>query len=143
VGDGTGLPDGFIACGIGAKDGDRLPGTTKNDASMTLTYTQALSAPRKIIYTLNANYRGASLNSLGTISNSFSPIELDAYTIVNASVLFQVTDHVRVSLHAANLLDKRAVLGAPQRGVEFLGNLANIYTINRPREISLRLAYEW
>ncbi len=143
VGDGSGLPDGFTPCGIGAKDGDRLPGTTKNDASMTLTFTQSLAAPRRIIYTLNANYRGASLNSLGTIANNFSPTELAGYTVVNASALLQVTQHVRVSLHAANLFDKRAVLGAPQRGVNFLGNLANVYTINRPREVSLRLAYEW
>jgi len=35
------------------------------------------------------------------------------------------------------------VLGAPQRGVEFLGNLANAYSINRPREISIRMSYDW
>lgn len=143
VGDGTGLPEGFVSCGIAGRDGDRLPGTTKNDASLTLTYTQKLASTRKVIYTVNGNYRGAVLNSLGTIANDFTPVQLSGYTLVNASASLQVTDHLRVGLNASNLFDKRAVLGAPQRSLEFLGNLANVYTINRPRELSLRLSYDW
>ena len=54
-----------------------------------------------------------------------------------------LNEHLRIGLFGSNLLDKRAVLGAPQRGVEFLGNLANVYSINRPREISLRVSYDW
>ncbi len=143
VGDGTGLPGGYIACGIVGRDGDRLPGTTKNDASATLTYTQPFDGQRRLIYTLNANYRGASLNSLGTIANNFTPIELSGYTLVNGSVSLQASAHLRIGAYVSNLFDKRAVLGAPQRGVEFLGNLANVYTINRPREVSLRVSYDW
>ena len=33
--------------------------------------------------------------------------------------------------------------GAPQRIVPFLGNLANLYSINRPTEVSLRVSYDW
>jgi len=142
VGDGTGLPGGYIACGIQGRDGDRLPGTTKNDASATLSYTQPIGT-RKILYTVNANYRGSSLNSLGTIANDFTPVELAGYTLVNGSISLQATDHLRIGAYVSNLFDKRAVLGAPQRGVEFLGNLAEIYTINRPRELSLRVSYDW
>jgi outer membrane receptor protein involved in Fe transport len=143
VGDGTGNPNGFIACGIQGLNGERLPGTTENDGSATLSYTQALGSQRKIVYTLNANYRGSTLNSLGTIANNFTPTELPGYTLVNASVSESLTEHLRLGVYGSNLLDKRAVLGAPQRGVEFLGNLANAYTINRPREISLRVSYDW
>ena len=95
------------------------------------------------MYTLNADYRGSTLNSLGTIANNFTPMTLPGYTLINASVNEALNEHLRVGVYGSNLLDKRAVLGAPQRGVEFLGNLANVYSINRPREISLRVSYEW
>jgi iron complex outermembrane recepter protein len=143
VGDGTGNPNGFIPCGIQGLNGERLPGTTQNDGSATLSYSQALASARKIIYTVNANYRGSVLNSLGTIANNFTPVELPGYTLLNASVGTTLTDHLRVGLYGTNLLDKRAVLGAPQRGVAFLGNLANVYSINRPRELSVRVSYDW
>ena len=143
VGDGTGNPNGFIPCGIQGLSGERLPGTTQNAGSATLSYTQSLAQPRKIIYTLNANYRGSTLNSLGTIANNFTPVTLAGYTLVNASISASLGQHLRIGLFGSNLLDKRAVLGAPQRGVEFLGNLANVYSVNRPREISVHLSYDW
>jgi iron complex outermembrane recepter protein len=143
VGDGTGNPNGFIPCGIQGLSGERLPGTTQNSGSATLSYTQSLAQPRKIIYTLNANYRGSTLNSLGTIANNFTPVTLPGYMLINASISESLSEHLRIGLFGSNLLDKRAVLGAPQRGVEFLGNLANVYSINRPREISVHLSYDW
>ena len=54
VGDGTGNPNGFIPCGIQGLNGERLPGTTQNSGSATLSYTQSVAQARKIIYTLNA-----------------------------------------------------------------------------------------
>ena len=143
VGDGTGNPNGFIPCGIQGLNGERLPGTTQNSGSATLSYTQPVAQAREIIYTLNADYRGSALNSLGTIANNFTPVDLSGYTLVNASISESLNRHLRIGLVGSNLLDKRAVLGAPQRGVEFLGNLANVYSINRPREISIRLSYDW
>jgi outer membrane receptor protein involved in Fe transport len=143
VGDGTGNPNGFIPCGIQGLNGERLPGTTQNSGSATLSYTQSVAQARKIIYTLNADYRGSTLNSLGTIANNFTPVELPGYTLVNASISESLTQHLRIGLFGSNLFDKRAVLGAPQRGVEFLGNLANAYSINRPREISVHVSYDW
>ena len=70
-------------------------------------------------------------------------MELPGYTLVNASISESLSQHLRIGLFGSNLLDKRAVLGAPQRGVEFLGNLANAYSINRPREISVHVSYDW
>jgi iron complex outermembrane recepter protein len=143
VGNGTGAPNGFIPCGIQGLNGERLPGTTQNSGSATLTYTQSLAQPRSIVYTLNADYKGSLLNSLGTIANNFTPVTLPGYALVNASITESLNEHLRIGLFGSNLLDKRAVLGAPQRGVEFLGNLANVYSINRPREISLHVSYDW
>ena len=68
---------------------------------------------------------------------------LGGYSLLNASITDSLTDHLRIGLFGSNILDKRAVLGAPQRGVEFLGNLANAYSINRPREISVHVSYAW
>lgn len=143
VGDGTGNPNGFISCGIQGLSGERLPGTTISSGSATLSYAQSLAQPRKITYTLNTGYRGSTLNSLGTIANNFTPVTLPGYTLVNASISASLSEHLRIGLFGSNLLDKRAVLGAPQRGVEFLGNLANAYSVNRPREISVHLSYDW
>jgi iron complex outermembrane recepter protein len=141
VGDGTGLPNGFITCGIQGFDGERLPGAAQNDGSVTLTYFQDLKPGRRVTYTLNTVYRGSVINSIGTIANNFTPVVLAGYTLVNASIDASLTDHLDIGLFGSNLLDKRALLGAPQRGVAFLGNLANVYSINRPREITLKLTY--
>ncbi len=143
VGDGTGNPNGFIACGIQGFNGERLPGTAQNDGSMTLSYMQDWGSERHFTYTLNADYRGATLNSIGTIANNFTPVNLAGYTLVNASVDAWFTDQLSVGLYGSNIFDKRAVLAAPQRGVAFLGNLASVYTINRPREIAIKFAYHW
>lgn len=141
VGDGTGLPSGFITCGIQGFAGERLPGAAQNDGSVTLTYFQDWRLGRRLTYTLNAVYRGSVINSIGTIANNFTSVDLAGYTLLNASVDATITRHLDIGLLGSNLLDKRAVLGAPQRGVAFLGNLANVYTINRPREITLKLTY--
>lgn len=141
VGDGTGLPNGFITCGIQGFNGERLPGSAQNDGSVTLTYSQDWGRVHRLTYALNVAYRGSVINSIGTIANDFTPVTLSGYALVNASVDASVTDHLSVGLLGSNLLDKRAVLGAPQRGVTFLGNLANVYTINRPRELTLKLTY--
>ncbi len=145
-GNGTGVsgPAGFFPCGIEGFAGERLPGTTDNDGSVTLTYTQPFGAKRAIIYTLNDNYRGSSVNNLVSVANNaIPPITLGGYALLNASVSAMMTDHLRIGLFGSNLLDKRAVVGAPQRVVPFLGDLANIYSINRPREVSLRISYDW
>jgi len=145
-GNGTGLPGaaGLFPCGIEGLSGERLPGTTDNDGSVTLTYSQPFGSKHRIIYTINDNYRGSSVNNLVSVANNaIPPITLGGYALLNASVSATLTDHLRMGLFGSNLLDKRAVVGAPQREVPFLGSLANIYSINRPREISLRVAYEW
>jgi iron complex outermembrane receptor protein len=143
-GDGTGNPNGFIPCGIEGFNGDRLPGTTDNDGSATFTYSQPMSTARSITYTIGANYRGSSVNNLAAVfNNAVPPLTLGGYMLLNASISAAMTNHLRIALLGSNLLDKRAIVGAPQRVVPLLGNLANIYSINRPREVSVRIAYDW
>ncbi len=145
-GNGTGLPGaaGFFPCGIEGFEGERLPGTTDNDGSVTLAYSEHLGGGRSIVYTINDNYRGSSVNNLVSVANNaIPPVTLGGYALLNASVSAAITDHLRLGLFGSNLLDKRAIVGAPQRIVPFLGDLANIYSINRPREVSLRVGYDW
>jgi iron complex outermembrane recepter protein len=145
-GNGTGVAGaaGFFPCGIEGFEGERLPGTTDNDGSVTLTYSQHFGTGHAIIYTINDNYRGSSVNNLVSVANNaIPPITLGGYALLNASISAAMSDHLRIGLFGSNLLDKRAVVGAPQRIVPFLGDLANIYSINRPREVSLRIAYDW
>ena len=143
-GDGTGNPNGFYPCGIEGTEGQHLPGTPDQEGSGTLSYSQLVGAGRQIVYSITESYHGSSLNNLVTVANNaIPPITLGGYALLNASINAKVTDHLRLGLYGLNLLDKRAVIGAPTREVPFLGNLANIYSINRPREVSLRLSYNW
>lgn len=145
-GNGTGIPgpNGFFPCGIQGLNGERLPGTPDDDLSATLTYKQGLGTGQRLTYTISEDYRGSIINSVGSVSNNaIPPITLGGYALLNASITANMTDHLRIGLFGANLLDRRAVLGSPQRVVPFLGDLANIYSINRPREVSLRAAYDW
>ena len=82
-------------------------------------------------------------NLVSVANNAIPPITLGGYALLNASISATLTDHLRIGLYGSNLLDKRAALGAPQRIVPLLGNLANIYSINRPRDVSLRASYSW
>ena len=96
------------------------------------------------MYTITDSYHGSVLNNLVTVANNaIPPITLGGYALLDASITAKMSDHLRLGLFGSNLLDKRAVVGAPTREVPFLGNLANIYSINRPREVSLRLSYDW
>ena len=84
-----------------------------------------------------------SVNALPSSANNFAPMVLPAYIIANASVTARMYDHWSVALIATNLLGKRAILAGPPREVPLLGALANTYGINRPREITLRVGYNW
>jgi outer membrane receptor protein involved in Fe transport len=145
TGNGTGLPApaGFDSCGIEGVSGERMPGTAEQDFSGTLTYNQLLSAGKSAVYLVNVNYRGQILNSLGTATNFYRQVYLGGYTVTNISATWPLSTAVTLGLYCTNLLDKRAELAAPERPVAFLGNLANIYTINDPRQVGLRVGYKW
>ena len=63
----------LFSCGIEGFSGERLPGTTDNDGSVTLTYTERLGTGHTLIYTINDNYRGSSVNNLVSVANNAIP----------------------------------------------------------------------
>lgn len=141
AGDGTGVPDSNVPCGVFGSAGQTLPGTPKNSATATLTYTQHWGASRKITYVLNGSYKSAVLNALpnAAINAIYNP----SYTLANASITWNEGDNWTFALSGRNIFDRRAVLGSPLRSWPLIGNLGNAYTINTPREVGLRVSYQF
>jgi outer membrane receptor protein involved in Fe transport len=131
---------GFIACGISGTAGNQLPGTPKNSASVTLNYTESLGSPGQLTYTLNASYKGSMYDTLQSIAGVGN--DRPGYALLNGSITYQPTGHVRVSLYGNNLLNKLVILDEPSLRSDVLP-YAQQYEINTPREIGLRAGYKW
>lgn len=129
-----------VACGINGLAGDRLPGSPEYTASGTLNYDQDLSGGADILYTINANYIGSIVNTLPAVG--ITPVTLPGYTIVNASATYR-RDRWELMAYVKNLFNTRALLDAPDRSYTIVGNLANVYTVNRPLEGGIQLKYSW
>jgi outer membrane receptor protein involved in Fe transport len=131
---------GFTPCGISGTAGNQLPGTPKNSASATFNYDQGLGANSRLIYALNASYKGsiyAQLPSIAGIDNN-----LAGYTLLNGSITFQPGNNIRLSLYGNNLADKRAYYTVPAHDADLLA-YAQEFTISTPREIGIRVGYHW
>ena len=142
AGDGSGLPNGNVPCGIFGTAGEALPGTPKNSASASLTYTEVLNHVGRITYSLNGTYKSAILNALpnAAIIQSYNP----GYFLGNASITWKEDEHLTIGLIGTNIFDRRAVVGSPLRTTwPLIGTQGNIYTITTPREIGLRATYHF
>ena len=136
AGDGTGA--GILPCGIAGISGLKLPGTPSNSASATLSYLQDVGTSGSINYTLNGSYKSETANDLRV-----GALRVPSYSLLNASVTF-TADHWQVGAYVMNLLDHRAVYSiGPNRVNAFIGDLATSATVSRPRELGVRLSYNW
>jgi iron complex outermembrane receptor protein len=141
AGDGTGAPNGNIACGIYGFAGQTMPGTPKSSASASLAYTAKLNQTNKFTYVLNGTYKSAILNALpnSAVNTVYNP----GYFLANASITWNQGEHWSVGLVGTNIFDKRAVIGAPVHNWPVLGPLGNNYTITTPREVGLSVSYHF
>jgi outer membrane receptor protein involved in Fe transport len=117
--------------------GSQLPGSPKRSAAATVTYATKLTAGYGFAVSLNGTYKGPAPFEIlipGTTPSESSSVELVNFS---ASLTHQGWN---LGAYATNLLDKRALL-VPASGPT--GNLFNNSTINRPREIGLRIGYSF
>ncbi|WP_018075820.1 TonB-dependent receptor [Novosphingobium nitrogenifigens] len=128
------IVDGLIS-GV---SGQQLPGSPKFSAGANLQYTTPIAPGYQMTLNLNGNYRTSVAmgiaSSLGTTTVSRST----EYAVLNASA--EIKHGLwRATIYAKNLVNSQWVLVPPTQVHEF-NNLTDDYTVNRPREMGLRVS---
>jgi len=86
---------------------------------------------------VNENYKSGIVQNLG------NPVFVaPAYALTNASVTWVPDEHWRFAAYSENLLNRRAEFSTPSH-LQPLGPIADLYTVNRPRVVGLRVTYQW
>jgi iron complex outermembrane recepter protein len=126
---------------ITGQTGERLPGSPKTSAAATVTYSQPITPQYSMVFSANLTYTGSVINGLPTVNSPQT--SLPAYAIGNLSVTVKHQPY-DLMLYATNVADKRAVLGVNNHpDPPIVGELANFDIINRPREVGLRVAFDF
>ena len=137
---GAGGPGIVTPCGLNGASGSQLPGSPRSSGNATLTYNQALGQSGRLVYSLNETYKGSIINTLPV--QGFTVKELPAYALLNGSIDWSL-DHYSLGIYGTNLTDHRAIYDDNGADPRIVGSLADLRTINRPREIGLRGSYRW
>ena len=122
---------------ISGTAGSQLPGSPKESAVATLAYERRVAPGYDLALSLNGTYKSAIPFQIlipGTTPSQSSKIEIANLSATLTHKPWQVATYI------TNLFDKRALL-VPASGP--VGNLYNQSTINRPREVGLRLGYSF
>jgi iron complex outermembrane recepter protein len=126
---------------ITAASGAQMPGSPKFSTGLALNYVTQVADGYQLTTNLNGNYRSTVPQSLGNGLGATSVYRSSQYAIVNASVdLKHGAWHLTV--YAKNLINSQWYIVPPTKPDE-LDGLANEYTVNRPREVGLRLGYSF
>ncbi|MFC4314014.1 TonB-dependent receptor [Steroidobacter flavus] len=121
-------------------EGQQLPGSPKVSAAATLNYEFELSNDYRMAMSLNDTYRSkVLLSNFGILGNA--PLASEPMNIVNASVALN-NEKWLVGLYATNLTNKRVLL-SPGNLDPVTSNLATQSLINQPREVYVRLRYNF
>lgn len=128
-------PDGSTG-----SDGDSLPGVPESLATLTLDYTQPLSAGEfsDITYHLNGFYRSKTNSSFAGIRF----FEIDAFSIWDASATLRTaSEKWSVTAFVDNVFDELGITG----GIPATRNgpVGQFYFVTRPRSYGIRFTYHW
>jgi iron complex outermembrane recepter protein len=137
-----GTQTGTIVPGlIHGSTGQQMPGSPKNSASVALIYDMALSSGYTLTFNVNGVYRSAVpmqlTPTLGVTTVQYS----GTYEMMNLSAAL-MRKAWRATVYVTNVFDRQNVLVPPTQFNE-LGKLTNDYVVSSPREIGLRLAYNF
>jgi len=124
---------------ISGTSGQQLPGSPKFSAGANLQYSAPVAPGYRMTLVLNGNYRSTVAMGLASSLGTTGVQRSTDYAVVNASAEIR-HGAWRATLYAKNLINSQWVLVPPTQMNE-LNNLTNDYTVNRPREVGLRLGY--
>jgi outer membrane receptor protein involved in Fe transport len=140
-GDGSGAPNGFIPCGIQGINGEAMPGSPKSVVSATLSYSQPIPGNGHLIYTLNENYKSSI--PLALSSSVIAAPAAPPYALMNGSITWAMQQHWRIGAFSNNLLNRRAIYAEQINPLLMDTPLAQRYTVSTPREIGIRVSYDF
>jgi len=128
---------GITPGGISGTSGSQLPGSPKESAAATITYATPVAPGYDVAVSLNGVYKSSIPFEIlipGTV-----PSQSSSFEVGNVSATL---NHKWWTLlgYITNIADKREEL-IPASGPT--GNLFNESTINRPREIGLRIGFTY
>ncbi|NIB38313.1 TonB-dependent receptor [Pseudomaricurvus alkylphenolicus] len=136
------LTGDFTTSGIVGFDGDKLPGVPDHMVTASLTYSHMLRGS-ELVFNLNGSWVDEVTTDINDSNNNFTVV--DGYSVLNASVFWEVSDNFSVSLFADNLTDELAPTNT--RGPKYArqdSTQRDIYSyIMRPRTIGLGLKYSF
>ncbi len=130
--------------GITGLKGDRLPGAPDYSGSFDLQYAFAVAKDAKLTMNAGVDYRSSTVNDLTPV-NGFTIIATSpGYATMRGGINLDVGKWA-ISLTATNLLDKHVVYskGVSNLFQQGLGGYGDTYYVGRPREVSLRVSYNW
>jgi iron complex outermembrane recepter protein len=128
---------GITPGGISGTSGSQLPGSPKESAAATITYARGIAPGYDLALSLNGTYKSSIPFQIlipGTPPSQSSTIEIGNFSATISHKPWNFGAYV------TNITDKRELL-IPASGPT--GNLFNDSTINRPREIGLRVGYSF
>ena len=121
---------------VDAKDGDTLPGSSKNTFSLLVDWQMALTEDLDLQTNASYVYTSSRAPSLltGDLTSGFP--DVPSSDVVNLSAAIKHNNGISVSLFANNLLDDRNIQYQAR-----LGTALESAIMNRPRTIGLRVGY--
>jgi len=120
--------------GVSGKKGDRLPGSAKQNFSVTADWNQPINDDLALYGTVTYKYVGERLNDF----NLDLDIALPSYDLVDARIGLRSADGYSISLFADNLFNEKIL-----HRVENIGPFFEAALTNRPRTIGLNLTYDF
>jgi iron complex outermembrane receptor protein len=126
---------------IAGTPGEQLPGSPNKSGALTINYEVTLAPSYTAVASLNSTYTGNIRNGLPNVRNPYTP--LPSYVIDNFSLSVN-HQHWQFIAYSNNLTDKRAIIAGPAISTAaVVGSLVDANTINRPRQIGVKVGYSF
>jgi iron complex outermembrane receptor protein len=129
---------------LSGKSGQQMPGSPKTSATAAILYNTPLVPTYDLQLSLNGVYRSEVKMQLAPTLGAATVQQSSSYAIMNFSAT--VTHQAwHATAYVTNLADKQEILVPPLQGTgaNSFDRLADDYVINPPREIGLRVGYQF
>jgi iron complex outermembrane recepter protein len=126
---------------LNGRAGEQLPGSPKNSLNLGLLYDINLTTGYTLTLAGNYVYRSAVALQVAPSVGTTTIQHSTSYEVMNTSATVNHGPWSGV-LYVTNLLDKQAILAQPSQPNQ-LEDLTNDYIVNPPREVGIRLGYNF
>jgi iron complex outermembrane recepter protein len=127
---------------IVGKSGTQLPGSPRDSVSATVSYAHNFAANYNLLLSLNGSYHSLITFDMAPTPGFASEIrKSSSYEMLN---FYAIVKHQawNVTGYVTNLTNRQNILVPPSQPDQ-VGGLTNDYIVSRPREVGLRLGYQF